>query len=199
MIFVFDLDYTLFNANNFKKKLARVLGFKEKDFILSYNKYFKEDNKNYNIERHLKIMQQEGIIINYQKTKKRVTDFFKTINVYVFPGVESALEALKKNGHLLFLLSYGDLCWQRLKINNLDIKKYFDKIIIAEQAKNKRLDFINNKTSDLIIINDNAKESLALKKALGRGEIFLIKGPYSNNIKHNLKIYKLKDCLTLCG
>lgn len=199
MIIIFDFDYTLFDTVKFRADLTGVLGVSAKKFAESYNKFFKRKKTHYNFESHLEKLVKDGTIrkSEIKAVKKRMFDVLNQINRYLFPEAENILKKFKEKGHALVLITCGDLKWQKAKLNKLKIKKYFSKIIITDGNKARCLGFIKKTRENIIIINDNARESFRMKKILGKGEIFLIKGPHSDNIKHKLNVYSLKGCFNI--
>ncbi|NCF74894.1 MAG: HAD hydrolase-like protein [Xanthomonadaceae bacterium] len=194
MIVIFDLDYTLLDSKKFRQDLASVFDMNIDEFNKYYEKYFKSKSLNYGIEEHLKILKKQKQInfTEEKKIKQKLNIFFKKMDDYLFPGVEKALKYFRNNGNKLILISFGNLDWQKLKIDNLKIKKYFDKIILEDSAKGKNdfLKSLKNSQEKILIINDNAKETFAMAKLLGKNCKFkIIQGPYSYNIKHKEKIY----------
>jgi hypothetical protein len=102
--------------------------------------------------------------------------------------VEEKIKKLKKNNFLI-LLTFGNKSWHKRKVENLKIKKYFDKIILVDKHKTSALKFLKNKKDKILVVNDKAKETKEVIKAI-RADVFLIKGPYSENVKHKFKIHK---------
>ncbi len=194
MIIIFDLDYTLFDTKKFSLGFAQAIGISQNVFISTYKKYFLDKNKSYNYLKHFNYLKKEGKIDYGDKEfKNKINKFLKNASDYLFPEAVSLLDFLKKEKHELILLTYGDLEWQKMKIKNLLIKKYFNKIIITAKDKEKSLNFLKKKKEKIIIINDKIQESLKIRKMLGRGEIILIKSKYSNIVKHNYKEYNLRE------
>ncbi len=195
MIYIFDLDYTLFNTNIFTKNIAQTLDINLKDFNISYWQYFGRRKINYNIYKHINFLIKEGKInsSDNQKIRNKIIKLFNEADKYIFSGAREVLCRLKSQGHSLYLLSFGDPIWQKLKISDLAIKKYFTKIIITNKKKSTALDFLKKTKEKKIIVNDNARESFLIKKALGQAEIILIKGPYSHNMEHKLKTHILLE------
>ncbi|MBI4812068.1 HAD family hydrolase [Candidatus Falkowbacteria bacterium] len=187
MIIIFDLDYTLLDAAKFKNGLAKVLGLSRKEFNLSYKKHFKNKKINYNPERHLLILEKEGKKLPLN-AKKRVVCFLRNINKFLFSGAEEKIRKLGKKNFLI-LLTLGDKSWQARKMKNLKIKKYFDKIILVDKHKTGALKFLKNKKDKILVVNDKAKETKEILKMIN-AKTFLIKGPYSKNIKHKFEIHK---------
>ncbi len=195
MTIIFDLDYTLLYTLKLKHKLARAMDLKYNEFDESMFKYFHETETDYNFDTHIKILAKEGKIKSLAKIKKRVNEIFKNSDNCLYPQVKSILANLKKRGHKLILLTRGDVSWQKRKVRALSIGKYFAKIIFTGRSKRllAKKEFKNE--LDIVIVNDNARESLEMKRELGRGKIILIKGPYANNVKHELKSIMIKNLL----
>jgi len=195
MVTIFDLDYTIFNTKRFKENLAEIFRMSTKDFNRSYWENFKAKGINYKLEKHLQILEDEEKI-NHRKAEKIREEFsglLKEIDKYIFPEVEKVVKFFKHRGDKLVLASFGDLGWQELKINNLAVKKYFNQIVLEEgdKSKNEFFQSLKEGGEEISIINDNAKESLELKKELGeKCDIYLIQGPYSHNVEHDEKIHE---------
>lgn len=195
MIFIFDLDHTLFNANKFKIDLARALEISRNKFFSDYQIYFKDRKINYHADKHISLLINERVINkNHEEViRKGVKFFLKELNKYIYKEGEELLKILSKNRNKLILVSFGNANWQKQKIKNLQIKKYFSKIIITDKNKGQALDIFIKEREPIVIINDNARESFAIERAVGRGELLLVKGPYSRNIRHNRKVYTLRQ------
>ncbi|MFH0856455.1 MAG: HAD hydrolase-like protein [bacterium] len=195
MLIIFDLDYTLLDTLGFKKGLAEALNLEFDVYHENCKKHFKDTNILYNLEKHLKILEQENSGVKIKD------DFFSSIGSYLFPEAEDILKKMKNAGHKLVLLTYGDVKWQKQKVENLKIKKYFDEIIYTDKKKSKTeelRDFlIKNAIHKFLIVNDNAKECLEIKEVFEECEIFLVKGRYSENAEHDFEIRELVKILDL--
>lgn len=198
MIIIFDLDRTLFDTEKLKKDIANVLNISNKQYNKDCKKYFTDKEKVYNPYELLRILKSEKRISSIKDYKEKLEGLLAVNNRYLFPGAIDAIKKFKKQGDKLILISVGYKLWQKKKINSLSLKKYFNRIIILEREKYKNLGFLKNDPSadgdKILIINDNAGESLDMKKAIGECEVCLIRGPYSKNIKHNFKLCNIKDC-----
>jgi len=137
MTFIFDLDYTLLDTTQYKKDLIEILGTTEEDFA-----YFKKRKINYNVEKHLELLSRYDTREIFFKKNAEVINFLKKIDNYLFPEVKNILKKLSRD-HKLILITYGDKDYQELKIKNLEIKKYFKKIIATDQDKSKILEKCN--------------------------------------------------------
>ena len=196
---IFDLDYTLFDTTKHKKEIAKIFGLSNSEYLKDYNKYFKNKKINYNIYKHLSYLLKAKKISSSRgkEIRRQIIDLMKRSDNFLFPHAENLVKQLAKEGKELILLSFGDNVLQSQKIKSLSIKKYFKKIIITDKGKEYVVDFLKKSKKAHIIINDNLKESLALKKELSltgsKARIILVKGPYSKNASKNKKVYALKD------
>lgn len=193
MIIIFDLDYTLIDTEELKKGWAKAFGVSYEVFSESFLKLYKKDKFIYKVNDHLKylIKKQEIEKEDIPEIKKRIEELLKNIDKYLLQCAFSLVKNLKKNGHTLILITFGNKKWQKQKVDNLSIKKYFDKIIYTDQDKRKHLGFLKNSQEKILIVNDNSKESFQLKSFLNNAEVFLVKGPYSDNYPHKTEAQPL--------
>jgi phosphoserine phosphatase len=197
MIVIFDLDYTLFNTNKLKKDIAKILNIKIEQYNNICKKCFTDKNIVYNPYKLLRILKSEKRISAVKDYQEKIEGLLKNADKYLYDGAIEVLKNFKKRGDKLVLLSVGYERWQKKKISGLKIKKYFNPIVILEKEKYKNLEFLKKEKKKVLIINDNAGETLDMKKAIGKCEVCLIHGPYSKNAKHNFNAYKIKDCLKM--
>lgn len=197
MIIIFDLDYTLFNTNKLKRDIANILNINIEQYNNICKKCFTDKNIVYNPYELLRILKNEKRISLIKNYKEKIENLLKHANKYLYNGALAVIKKFKERGYRLVLLSVGDKRWQNRKINGLKIKKYFDSIVILEKDKHKNLEFLKKEKERVLIINDNAGETIDMKKAIGKCETCLIHGPYSKNVKHNFNAYKIKDCLKM--
>lgn len=194
MIFIFDLDDTLIDNIKLKIALAKIFRFSYSEFTASRKKYFAKDNDLYSPFEHVKMLYKEGEISARQKENYLIgiNKLTKKINIFLFPESIRLLKNLRKRNENLILLTHGNVKWQKCKLENLSIKRFFNKIIVANKDKTKVLKFFKKK-DEIVFINDNAKENLAIKRLLPKAEVILIDGPRIDNALHKEKIFKLKE------
>ena len=196
MTVVFDLDYTLFNTKQFKEKLPLIFGMTIEEFSRSYHEHFKSKGVNYNLEKHSGILKKEGIVKSdeeMEEIKKNFNDFIKGIDSYLYKDAEEVLKQYHQHGDKLILASFGDIGWQKKKIENLKIKDLFDQIVCedSDKAENEFLKSLKEQEEKVLIINDNYKESEKMLEVLGdKAELRLIKGPYSAEAESKIKLYE---------
>lgn len=196
-IYIFDLDYTLLDCAKLKIKLAEILGISEKIYNDTYKLYFTDKGELYSFFKHGDLLKMEtrqhlpawaGLVsAALGKSKER-------FDRYLFPEAEIVLKKLKSDGHKLLLLTYGDIEWQKYKVENLKIKKYFDDIVYTDQEKEK-FNFEKVQEDDIIIVNDNARECLEMSKNFPNARVFLVGGQYSNNAEHEFKARVLEELI----
>ena len=194
MIYIFDLDYTLLDTVKFENNLPAVLGVSKDDFDDTYEKYYRRGQNPYNVYEHISFLAKEKKIKDRDQAKKNVLAMLKKLDEFIRPGTAGLLRRLKEKGQELILVTFGDLVWQKMKVKNLHIRKYFKRIIITDKDKVGTMEFLKNVKEKILIINDNARECVKFQEMLGKKvKIYLIKGPYSKNIKHNMKEYSLRE------
>ncbi len=198
MKIIFDLDYTLLDTKKLKVKLAEL--FNKENFLADYKKYFKDKNLNFNLTIYLSLLESQGRIDKRRgkDLKLKLRKLKKRLNNYLFTEIETILKRLKAEGDELILLTFGNKKWQAEKVDNLNIKNYFDKISFEDKDKtrSKLLKSLKNSRDEVLIVNDNIKEAKEMAEVIGKkARVFLVEGPYANNIEHNWPINKLNNLI----
>jgi len=128
-----DFDDVIFNTDLFKKRLSKIFcknGISKKEFENSYRQ-FKKQKILYSPTKHIKLLIKDkncGHIL-YSDILK----FLKDLKLYIFKDAKEFLSNCPKNN--LYLLSYGDLKFQKQKIKGAGISKYFKRVIITNKSK----------------------------------------------------------------
>ena len=198
MKIIFDLDYTLLDTVRFKDALADI--FVQENFYADYKKYFKDQGINFDPREYLKILKDEGKIDSYaeKEIKSGLKELLGMMDNYLFRGVAKILKKLKDGGAELILLTFGNKEWHEDKIRTLSIGRYFTQIVFEEEDKagSEYLRSLKNTEEEVLIVNDNAKETEKMIKIIGeKAKVFLVDGPYVKNIKHNWPIHKLVELI----
>lgn len=182
MNYYIDFDNTLFDTVSFHRDLLKILlnnGIEE-----SYIKKFYKDNglNPINLVNSL----------NNDKINKEVDKLFKNAKNYLY---KDALSFLNNKGNKQYILySYGYLDYQNKKIDNSNIKDYFDEVIITDKDKTKLdLDYQNG-----IFIDDNTK---VIKELLKKDVVKVYRVKRDNNLhseeklnnKNVIEIFNMKE------
>jgi len=147
-----DFDGTLFNTDKYTEDFMNILNDYgiDKALFNEVNDKLCGNNKLFNI----------NVIVDYFVTKYNIDNSLKDKignllnDSYVYSDVVECLNVLINSGYELYLLTYGDDDFQRLKINASNLSKYFKEIIITEKDKSKLdIDYNNN-----IFIDNNPNE-----------------------------------------
>jgi len=202
-LYIFDLDYTLMDTARFKEDLAEIFNLSVTQFSCDYDELFKQPGKNFNLDDYLEILKTRHGFTDEQikNLNRKFSHFIKEIDQYLFPETKEILKQAREKRGKLILISFGDQGWQKLKVDNLSIRSDFDQIEYEsdDKSKNNFFNSLKNNGETIVLINDNAKESLEIEKALTnmgiRCEIRLIEGPYNYNAEHNYRIYRRAELL----
>lgn len=177
MAIIFDLDYTLLDNERFQADFLQAIGTDMAGYS-SFIEIEKKNGINYSLIRHLNYLLANQRIKSVDRCKTQANNFLRQIDDYLYPGVLVMLPQL--TGHELYLVSYGDKAWQRMKIRYSSIKKYFRRMYFVDESKIPSLVQIEKRSPDLIIINDKASEIVEMQKELPNAKYYLVKSRYSH-------------------
>lgn len=193
-IYILDFDHTLFNAQDFKKDLAKALGLSLPAWEKSYQKN-KKKHKNYNYKEQLK---------EFDKTQQK--KFLKVLDNSKKYLYKDSIQFIRQLGSRRTLLSKGHTGWQAVKIKKCGLNKYLEVKTTTKSKKNfiKKL----SKKETIFFINDRGKEIDEIKKAFPDVIAIWVKrsnGQYkneackkydykTNNLKINIKTYGSIPC-----
>lgn len=131
-----DFDGVIFDTELFKKRLSKIFlksGVSKEIFKESYQQ-LKKQRILYSPLRHLEFLAKDKNI----DSKKILVDLeklLKNLRPYVFNDAKIFLKHFPKNN--LYLLSYGDLKFQKQKIKATGVSKYFKRVIVVNDNKLK--------------------------------------------------------------
>jgi len=193
-----DFDYTLFNPEKLRQDIAKI--FPERNFSDDYQKYFKDKKISFSLNEYRAKLREESGLTENQLDQRMVAveKLLKNSDKYLFPEALSLLEYYRRQGDRLVLLTFGNKSFQEMKVDNLGIKDLFDEVCFVEDEKKVHsiIESLKDSGEKILIINDNAKESLEMMRKLGgQAELKLIKGPYSGNVEHQYQEGSLSDLL----
>jgi len=167
MKIIFDFDRTLFSTKNFcfafKEEFLK-LGVDEKLFKKTFKRSKKGKGKYYIPEEQFKLIHKSNSEIEIKQLKKSFEKKLKKAKRFLYNDV---FWFFKKWSHKVdfILISYGQNKFQREKIENSKIGKYFKKIIITQDIeKLKPFKKIFIKREKIIFVEDNPQALLKVKK-----------------------------------
>lgn len=195
---ILDFDYTLFDAKNFKKDLAeclKIFGVDEKLWLETYNKIRYRNNKeaDYIPAWHLEILAKKTKN-NYKDLEKSYNQVINNAHKYLYADTFNFLKNLKKQKYTLYLLTFGNPRYHKIKIKSAGIDKYFKKIFYTAKDKFQVSDKIPG-VDEAIFINDNPNEIVSLKKIHPNARFIQIKR--SNGKNFALKLKNIEACSDL--
>ena len=189
---ILDFDYTLFDAKKFRKDLVSCLAcfdIDEKLYTKTYNKIRYRGGKeaDYLPIKHLKHLARLTNN-NYQDLKKEYDKVIDKCIKYLYSDVLLSLKKLQATSYKLILLTFGNPEFQKMKIDNSKIKKYFNKIYYTDKNKT---DFVKEipDNENMVFINDNPNEIVALQKIYKKAKFIQIQRIEGK--KYSLKIKKI--------
>lgn len=194
MISILDFDYTIFDADRFKRiGLAKLSSLDGDSFLDYYKARFKERGLNYAPQ-----VQIEELGLGHAATVEKfeeLAQLLSHLDDYLYPETAALLASLRKISTKIILATHGEPDWQKqkvscLKISGQPIEQFFDEIIFEGGKKVDNTQLLKFKGQPLRLVNDNARESLELIDVLGgQAELFLLAGPYAHNVEHKFRVY----------
>lgn len=164
-----DFDGTLFDTDKYTEDFMKVLSDHgiNKKLVDEAKENLHSKNKLFNIDFVV-----DYFIDNYnidESLRYKISNLLD--DSYIYSDVIDCLNTLIHSGYELYLLTYGDNDYQRLKINAANITNFFKKIIITEKDKSK-LDidyensiFIDNNPIEIEkFSNSNAKKLIRIRR-----------------------------------
>jgi N-acetylglucosamine kinase-like BadF-type ATPase/FMN phosphatase YigB (HAD superfamily) len=198
MKLIFDFDHTLFSTKKlysaFKEAFLK-LGVEENLFWETFEKS-KGRGRDYKPERQFKLIQKSRPEIKIGKLKKSFEKILKTAPRFLYNDVSAFLKKWSKEADLI-LLSYGEDNFQKLKIENSGIKKYFKKIIVTKDIdKTKPFKKLFSENKKIVFVEDNPQALLKTKASfpqimtvrINRGE-----GKYCQKPNHRRIDFSIKN------
>lgn len=92
----------------------------------------------YSFEAHIERL-KEYVSFDEDNLQKKLETYISDTRKFLFADVENLVVSLKKSGHSVFILSFGDLSFQKTKISGAGILPYIEKIIITDKGKAEAL------------------------------------------------------------
>jgi len=177
-----DFDGVIFNTKLFKKQLFKIFNDK------SQYKKFKKLGIPYSPLTHLKFLSKKRRV-NYKKILATLNKLIRDSKKYVFSDAKKFLNHFPKSD--LYLLSYGDLSFQRQKIKAAGVSKYFRRIVITDKNKAEIIRKLSKKDKfkkgeKMIFIDDKRKHVNEIKAMKDKNIIIF------PNLKKSLRWFNIK-------
>ncbi len=174
-----DFDDVVFNTAAFKKELVKVFlrnGVSQKDFSLTYKDYptvTRGGLKKYNPLKQISVLKRK-LKISDSKIKKDLDKLLASSPKFVFRDAKPFLARFREKD--LFLISYGETGFQRSKIVNCGLKRFFSKIIITDNLKSTEIGKIVKRGGErFVFIDDRTTQIDAVKKKFPQAVTFFVK------------------------
>ncbi|NCO05231.1 MAG: hypothetical protein GW939_03740 [Candidatus Magasanikbacteria bacterium] len=190
-----DFDHTLYNTHQLSLKIEDVfshMGITGEE----YQRIMQEavrgtsgDYFNYSYERHSDIAKRDYPHINEQTLLAQL----KELGAQSFQDKEAEqfMEDIREISTVVYLLTAGNSIFQKQKIDQTTLGKYFDDIIICNGDKPAHIMKYCTHEEKKLCINDNVKENEAIKQAIPDCLIVGRKHP----VKYSEEIYQQSDIL----
>lgn len=206
-----DFDDVIFNTYKFKNKffsIYREAGFTRKEVETASRNISsvvpKSKEKPYSPHLHIKELKKIRPF-NEVETENNVNKFLKDLRPYVFSDCLKLLESVSKND--LYLLSYGEINFQKRKIAGSGIGKYFKRIIITKDNKINQIGKISKAENfhpkeDILLLDDRPENLEKIERANRKIITFHVcrpEGRYSHLACRNrdFKVKNFKDVLKI--
>ncbi len=120
---------------------------------------------------------QKAVIFDFNRT------LYDPENGAFMEGAIASLEALKREGFLLFLIGKGTEERASL-INELGLHRYFDEIIVKEEKEPEDFEYLKKKYSfaDFYAIGDRVKKEITFGNRCGFKTIWFKKGKFAGEL-----------------
>lgn len=164
MKIIFDFDYTLFNTSRFLDALYEEFS----KHTINKDSFYKGlagayDKKHIFRPSHFLRTLVKDSRKPYKLLAEEFNSFCCSAHAYVYPDVIPFLHMLQKS-HALFLLTFGNERFQRMKIEGAGLVPYFTRIVITENIiKDKETHAISS-AEPTIFVDDNPVALAAAKR-----------------------------------
>ena len=179
---IWDFDYTLLDSAKLMGVIRQAVsdcGVSAEDFNQTYQETVGREGYyyDYSPDYHFYLLGQCTEDQQCVQNARREFDRIITESCdFLYPGVIELLERLKSSSIRQILLTLGNQEYQGAKVQRCGLNEIFDEIHYVDNNKDKWL--ASFKTGgEVIVINDNGNEVLAMKKVCPEYRYILVKGP----------------------
>jgi|GEM_PF-6789866 len=165
-MYVLDFDNTLYNTHSMVEEISKIL----ERFGVSTNHIQKSldlavrgisgSDYNYTFELHKQILEEMGYE-NLQNLIPELENIFA--QKFIFEDTLFFLDELKKQQEKIILLTAGNENFQNKKIDNANIREYFEDIYIIKKGKEKIIQELSMQENLLYCVNDSLYENIQIK------------------------------------
>lgn len=206
MKIILDFDDTIFNTHQMVREFVGVFeknGFTEEEFYNAWKICLKKLGKfdldavidlviNFNKSDHANAKNSFSVD---KKIKEEINSILSNTNKFIYPDFFDFVRGFEKSN--LIILSFGEINFQRTKIENSKIASFFDEVIITSKDKvedltvickkygNDKIFFIDDKAEQVNMVKINLPQVIAIKMERSQGEHV--------NIKSELADYTVKN------
>ncbi|MFW5884752.1 MAG: hypothetical protein ACOCUF_00765 [Patescibacteria group bacterium] len=167
-----DFDDTIFNTGKFKEDFASIFnqnGITNEEFNRTYYSDLAKGVKGYNPKKHLELINWPDEYTK-QETIQKLEKILENLEKYVFEDFYELAAKINKNN--LFLISFGKMEFQEIKIKNSGVLKYFaDYKVVEREDKGDYIQKIVGDNPGSIFLVDDRPEQLAKAKEKNPGLI----------------------------
>lgn len=193
MTVVFDLDYTLLDTGAFKKALCEALCISLDDFKSHSHQLFSgPPKKHYSLTEHIDFLAGGNPTRKLELESRCHGQVQSRMDRWLFPESIPAVRRFLDAGWQAHLMTLGLPEFQQWKVEGLkSLSPLLSRKIYVGTEKVEYLADYADSDEPVLFVNDNARESVAILKALPELNLALIDGGYCHNTDHNLPLFKL--------
>ncbi len=178
---IFDLDHTLLETSKITGLIVDIFlknGVPEKTIEVIQKTQRAKNNDNPDFLEQVKAIKKLG----YKISKKDIDIFFtQNLENCLKDSVKETLEKLLKEGHILFLFTKGVEYFQKFKIRQSGLEKYFDGNIYIFENNKEETDVDIHKNGKVYFVNDNFDEIENFSRIHSKVKFIYIKGPKTSD------------------
>ena len=153
---IIDFDGTMFDTEAFRIETASLfkrMGYNEEQIQLTYQ----AECLSYLYSPFGQLKRLQLIKASNQNlAEARFKNLYENSYKYVFPDTIQFLKDMKFKEYELILLTLGDVAFQKAKVENSSLGRFFDKILYCDIQKWLYLPKIMDKSDKFIFIDDRA-------------------------------------------
>ena len=196
---IFDLDHTLLETSKIARLITDIFlknGVPEKTVETIQKTQRAKNHDNPDFLDQINEVEKLG----YKISKKDIENFFEqNLECYLKDSAKETLEKLINNGNKLLLFTKGVEYFQKFKIRQSGLEKYFDGDIYIFENNKEETDVDIHKNGKVYFVNDNADEIEIFSKIHPKVKFIYVTGTKTshNNFSENKNIVKIENISSL--